>query len=368
MNGESEQPAYYDWRETFTYNADTTFVIGKRDVGKTFGLREQFLRDYINHGERFCAVCRYKDDIARISNEYFESVRLKTQDEKIAAWFREKRPVFKLELNTYKIGFLDEHDKPKDWDIIGYFAYMSVKQGSKERTFNKVRRFVVDEAIIEPEDLRYRRYLPDEWGRLQSIVQSATKVDNERCEANVYLLANAVDLINPWFEEFGVYEVPEFGKRWVYGGIVLLDYVDSQLYKTKNDADGGTLASRMLSKRKKQAAALLQNEFTVDVTEFIAKRPRSAKYECAFIYRGQIYGVWTDWAQGLSFVTGKVLKGAGEVYALTTEDNRVNYLAAKIARKSMLEFIDRYGSGIVRFENVKLREGFLRMMRDFGVK
>lgn len=359
--------SYYDWRETFTYNYDVTFVIGKRDVGKTFGLREQFLRDYINHGERFCAVCRYKDDIPRVSSEYFEAIREKTVDKKLKAWFAEKRPVFKLEQNNYKIGFLDENGKAKDWDIIGYFAYMSVKQSSKERSFAKVRRFVVDEAIIEPEDLRFRRYLPDEWGRLQSIVQSATKVGNARCEANVYLLGNAVDLINPWFEKFRVYDVPEFGKHRLMGGLVLLDYVDSRLYRTKNDEDGGTIASRMLA-GEKNSRALLENEFTVDESEFIEKRTRGSRYECAFIYRGGIYGIWTDWSRGLSYVTPKILKGGGEVYALTTEDNRVNYLAAKQARKAMLEFIDRYGAGLVRFENVKLREGFLRMLRDFGIK
>lgn len=359
---------HYDWREMFTYNADVSMVVGERDVGKTFGLREQFIRDYMQHGERFCAVCRYEKDIPRISEGYLDGIAMDTEDDKVKRWFDVNRPVFRLEKGSVKVGSRKESDKVKEWDVIGYFAHMSVKQASKERTFAKVRRFVVDEAIMEPEDLRYRRYLHDEWGRLQSIVQSATKLGRQRCSPNVYLLGNAVDLLNPWFEEFKLYSIPEFGKHWLLGGTVLLDYVDPSNYKTKNKQDCGTLASRMLQHRAKDTAALLGNEFTISETEFIAKRPRGARYECAFIYRGQIYGIWTDWARGMSYVSGKVVKGAGEVYALTTEDNRVNYLAAKTARKSMLEFVERYGNGIVRFENVKLREGFLRMMRDFGVK
>lgn len=358
---------HYDWNETFTYNADVTMVIGKRDVGKTFGLREQFLRDFINHGERFCAVVRYKEDISRVAKGYFEAISIATEDAKLKRWFATKRPVFRLEGLDYKIGFADNNGKTRDWRVIGYFAYMSVKQASKERSFSRVRRFVVDEAIIEPEDLRYRHYLNDEWGRLQSIVQSATKVDLGRCEPNVYLLGNAVDLINPWFEKFRVNQVPEYGKHRYMNGLVLLDYVDSSLYTTKNDREGGSLASRMLS-GEKQTASLLENRFITDTQEFIEKRPRSAAYECAFIYRDKIYGIWTDWARGISYVTNKCVKNAGCVYALTTQDNRVNYIAAKHARKSLMEFADRYGLGIVRFESIGLREGFIRLLRDFGVK
>lgn len=360
--------SYYDWRETFTYNADVSMIVGERDVGKTFGLREQFVRDYMAHSERFCAVCRYEKDIPRISEGYLDGIGMDTQDAKVREWYEVNRPVFRLEKGALKVGSRKESDKIKEWDAIGYFAHMSVKQASKERTFAKVRRFVVDEAIMEPEDLRFRRYLNDEWGRLQSIVQSATKLGAQRCSPNIYLLGNALDLLNPWFEEFKVYEIPEYGKHWLLGGLVLLDYVNPADYRTKNKQSGGTLASRMISHRAKDKAALLDNRFTLDTSEFIEKRTRGSRYECAFIYRGNIYGIWTDWSRGLSYVTPKVLKGGGEVYALTTEDNRVNYLAAKQARKAMLEFIDRYGTGLVRFENVKLREGFLRMMRDFGVK
>ena len=36
---------FYDWQKTLSYDADVTMVIGTRGVGKTFGLRTQFIRD-----------------------------------------------------------------------------------------------------------------------------------------------------------------------------------------------------------------------------------------------------------------------------------------------------------------------------------
>lgn len=359
---------HYDWNEMFTYNPDVAMVVGGRDIGKTFGLREQFIRDYINHGERFCGVCRYEKDIPTISEDYLKAVSLDTEDAKIRKWFDENKPVFRMQKGALKVGSRKESDKIKEWDTIGYFAHMSVKQASKERTFLKVRRFVVDEAIMDPEDLRFRRYLRDEWGRLQNIVKSATKVGQHRTEPNIYLLGNSVDLLNPWFEEFGINDIPPFGKRWLLGGLVLLDYVDQDEYMTRNMQEGGTLASRMLDHRAKDSAVLFGNRFATDTKEFIEKRTRGARYECAYIYRDKIYGVWTDWARGISYVTNKCVKGAGCVYAMTTQDNKVNYIAAKQARKSLMEFADRYGLGIVRFESVALREGFVRLLRDFGIK
>ena len=36
---------FYNWQKTLSYNADVTMVIGARGIGKTYGLRLQFIRD-----------------------------------------------------------------------------------------------------------------------------------------------------------------------------------------------------------------------------------------------------------------------------------------------------------------------------------
>ena len=357
---------HYDWGETFTYNADMTLVIAMRNVGKTFGLREQFLRDHIQRQENFVSVTRYKNGIASKAAGYFEKVLRDTEDAKLQLWRDEERPCFQLVNGIYQMGHILKSGKKTDWHTMGYFAHMSVKQDSKERTFTNIRRIELDEAIIEPEDLRYRQYLRDEWGNLASIVNSATR---ERAgvtqKPNVYLLANAADLVNPWFRELRIYEVPSFGKYWYRNKTFLLDYVDPSLYAQNDETD--TVAGRMLAGRACGAMAA-HNVFETAGTEFIEKRPRGAQFECAFIYRGQIFAIWTDYAGGLSYVSPKWIEGAGHMYALTTRDNRVNYLAAKEARRAMSQMIERYGYGIMRFENISMREGFAQMMRDFGIR
>lgn len=361
-----DRSRYYDWQPTLSYDADLTIVVAERNIGKTFGLREQFIRDYLQREERFAQVCRYRNSIAGIAAGFFDKIMLDTKDAKLQEWRDEEHPCWRLENGIYQIGHVLENGKRTDWRTMGFFTHLSVKQASKERTFAHVRRICMDEAIIEPEDLRYRNYMPDEWGNLASIVSSVAREQKGiGHKPNVYLLANAADIINPWFRKLRIATVPKYGKHWYRNKTVLLDYVDPSQYDRRDDTD--TVAGRMLADHAGGSMASA-NVFENAHDAFIGKRTRGAQYECAFIYRGRVYAIWTDWSAGLSFVSSKWIEGAGNMYALTTRDNRPNYLAAKESRRAMSQMIERYGYGLLRFENVSLREGFAQMMRDFGIR
>ena len=65
---------YYDWPKTFSYDADVTMVVGARGVGKTYGLRTQFIRDFLKDGSRFVELTRYKNELFGVANGYFDRV------------------------------------------------------------------------------------------------------------------------------------------------------------------------------------------------------------------------------------------------------------------------------------------------------
>lgn len=362
---------YYDWRTTFTYDADITMVIGMRDVGKTFGLREQFLRDYRDNHQRFVAISRNKTRIPKLANGYFTAIVEKTQDPKLKSWLDKNRVVFRVALSRIQIGFENEKGKVPKWDDIGYFVSLSRKQDAKEETFVNVRRIVLDEAIIEPDERRYSQYQSDEWGKLASIVDSCSRErpDDDRHKPNIYLLSNACDLVNPWFQELGIDEVPDYGRHWYRGKTFLLDYVDPTGYGDDyaNEKLNGTVSGRMLRGRR-GALSSASNAFEVSV-EFVCERPRSAQYECGFIYRGSIFAVWIDYRTGLTHISSRFAKGLNRtMYALTTEDNKVNYIAAKKAEKALRSLVDAYGVGILRFESVSVQAKFFQLLKDFGVR
>lgn len=62
--------AYYDWADTFSKDAPLTMVVAVRDVGKTYGLRKQLIRDFLKDGARFVQLVRYKTELPIMTGEY----------------------------------------------------------------------------------------------------------------------------------------------------------------------------------------------------------------------------------------------------------------------------------------------------------
>lgn len=358
---------HYDLQTPLTYDPDTLMIVGERNVGKTFTVREYILMRYLMRGERFCGLARHSNRIPDIAEGYFSKIFEDTENERLFEFVEKNKPVTKLEKGIMKLGVLQKNGKYK-WQEMGYFADIAVKQHAKERTFMNVRNLIFDEAIIEPEDLRYSGYIADEYANLYSVVNSVTRerVNTGAKKPRVFLLGNAADLINPWFRECGINEIPPYGLHWYLNKRFLLDYVDPADYDSGKRADN-TVAGRALAHR--EIGRMSEgNEFTVH-NDFVAKRPRGASHECGFIYRGEVFGVWVDYADGLTYIDSRFVKNIGcPMFALTTKDNRVNYLAANESKRAMRELVERYGMGLMRFENIGKRERFTRMLKDFGVR
>lgn len=357
---------YYDLQTPLTYYPDTLMIVGERNVGKTFTVREYLLTRYLKRGERFCGLARHSNRIPDISAGYFDKIFEDTKDERLRAFVESNKPVTKLEKGVMKLGLLQKSGK-YEWRDMGYFTDIAVKQHAKERTFLNVRNLIFDEAIIEPEDLRYSGYIADEFANLYSVVNSVTRerVGSKR-KPRVFLLGNSADLINPWFKECGINEIPPYGLHWYLHKTFLLDYVDPSDYDS-GDRSENTVAGRALAHR--EIGRMSEgNVFTVH-SDFVAKRPRNASHECGFIYRGEVFGVWVDYSDGLTYIDSRFVKNIGcPMFALTTNDNRVNYLAANESKRAMRELVERYGMGLMRFESIGKRERFTRMLRDFGVR
>ena len=70
------------WDKILSYDADVTMIADSRGRGKTFGMREQFLRDYNKNHNCFVQIVRHESRIRQIANGYFDALyKLNTQGE-----------------------------------------------------------------------------------------------------------------------------------------------------------------------------------------------------------------------------------------------------------------------------------------------
>ena len=67
---------YYDWNKTLSYDAEITMVVGERGIGKTYGMRLQHIRDYIEREHRFSQLCRHKNQLSTFTSDFFTKIQL----------------------------------------------------------------------------------------------------------------------------------------------------------------------------------------------------------------------------------------------------------------------------------------------------
>ena len=352
-------PKFYDWQKTFSYDAPFTVVISARGFGKTYGLRRQFVRDYIKDGSRFGVIVRTKESIKGsdgIQYGFFDKLV-----------FNNEFPdyMFKIVGKRAYIARKPEHedDKPQ-WDVIGYFLALSDMQKSKESTYINVKRIVFDEFTI---DRRTRRnYLPGEFDLLVNAISSLLReIPGDKMRGRVYLLGNACDLTNPYFSRWNVKREPGAGYTWLQKGMVLMHYVqDDEFANMQKDTLVGKLVKGSVEER-----IIIGNEFARAQTAFIADKPRRARFQFGIVFEGKKFGIWADFSEGYFYVNRKIPAGAeGKTYALTNSDNDVNYLIARRASPVLTQFIELYYSNIVRYDCAETYSNFMRALSLFGVR
>lgn len=348
---------YYNWERTFSYNADVTMVITKRDRGKTTGLRIAALEDSIKRGYRFVEIVRSSGEIPEVMAGYFEKLAMLDQ-------FRAYE--FKTEAaRGYWRPMADEGDASSDdWVQCCYFVALNDAQNAKKRTYVNVRRIIFDEALIEPSP--YHRYLPREWQVLANLVDTVTRETGEgdQVRPHLYMLSNACDLINPFFAAWGVDSVPPYGYTWYAGHRVLLHYEDPA--EAPSDRSQTTLAGRMMAGTDEGRTAL-DNAFVVAEADDIVQKPPRATFWIGLIYMGTEFGIWVDWVDGYYYVTRKIPRGSKQVYALTRRDNSANRMVARRATPAMKEIARAHYDRIIRYDTIGTREQLLDALGMFGI-
>lgn len=352
---------YYNLQKTLTYNAEVMAIIGAAGKGKTYTTRGYCLKQALKNGELFVEVCRTKAERDEVKTGYFD--KLGMDEDFKGLEFDCRRNIFFARTRPP-----EEGEPAGDWVRVGYIVALSEVQTTKRRTYAGARNIIMDEFIIERID-RFHTYLHNEWNLLARVVNSCVREDandKNRKHPRLFLLGNAVDLLNPYFQLFGIKSEPPYGYSW-WGSDdlrVLLHYVPADEYdRERRDS---TLAGRM-SKITGYDEESFGNSFEVD-NRYIGKKTKASKPYIGFRFEGRVYGIWADMRQGYYYVVAKEPPERVQVFSLTRDDDSPNYIAARAGMKPLRAVSDMYYMGGVLFDSPSTRENFLRAMRLFGIR
>ena len=356
---------YYDWHATLSRQTgsqgEVCLVIGAKNIGKTFGLRKQCINDFLKSGDKFCEICRTKDEKKIVAPGYFSKF------EELETF---KGYIFKSNSNEGYIAIEPprdengEYTEKPNWQQCCYFIALTMFQTEKKRTFSGIKRYIFDEAVIDNKD-RYHSYLPNEYLILTNILDSISRQQPRGEQYRVYLLGNACDLTCPYLRHLGVNKIPRFGYNFYNKKHTLLHYVkpwDSE------DMKAYTVAGRMLNGLDKESAMIYDNVFNVAETGDISEKSSSAKFAFALTYNNNKFSVWLDISEGLAYICARLPKDARPIYALTKQDATIDYIAVERS-SDCLKLLNRFFySGLLRYDTPTTRELFLAVLDYLGVR
>ena len=305
---------YFDWNQIFGRDKLVNIIMAARGRGKTYGLRKQCVRDFLKHGVCFVEICRTLDECEEVSKDYFAKLELNGE-------FPDR--IFKTSKNRAYISKRPTGDEKPKWHLIGYFLSLSAANRYKRMTFKPVRRFIMDEAIIDP-TITQRGYLPNEAEKFSSIVDSVTRErPGEAQKIYIYLLGNSADLSCPLLVYYGIAKEPKRGISTHSN--VLVMYEDPGEYGKKKIKE--TAAAKMLRKGSKALEVAAFNRFSSSHKHEIGKKPPSCDLLFGMSYQGQDFGIWIDRKTWLVHVTTRFPKSGHSkpVYSLSLSDGSANY-------------------------------------------
>lgn len=340
----SKKNQFFEWGPVFSRQAPITMVVGARGLGKTYGLRKACIEQFLKKDVCFVEVSRFKAEQKQVQRGYFERVG-------------KEFPECEFEVRGSE-GFVwrgktTEKGK-KVWERICYFCSLTELQTTKKRTFDNVKNILFDEAVIDSKD-RYHRYLPGEWELLAGLVDSCSR---ERGDSSIhpslFLLGNAVDLANPYFQRIGLMEAPQTGYHWYLKKLFLLVVPEATEYSQAKETQ--TLAGRMLAGTAAGEAANW-NRFNAEFEGVIAKKPSTARFEVGLRWKEEEFGLWFDDREGRYYINNQIPRG-GKTLALSIGQVAVNTPLVQKNASFLKSIVSLASIDGLRFESLGLRSQF----------
>lgn len=321
---------YYNFDKLLSYNAFLNFVVSERGVGKTFNSKVLVLNKFLNKGEEFIYLRRYKTELDSAlvtfwsdiqSNGYFEDYDLRVKRNKM---------ITKFTCNG---------------ETCGYAVPLSTANILKSTAFPKVKTIIFDEFMLN--DSGSYKYLKDEVTLFLDVVETVARLR----DIQVIFLGNALSITNPYFIYFGL-ELPYNSEFKTFkDGLIVVNYVKNIPYR---EAKKKTRFGQLISDTEYSKYAI-DNVMLRDNPYFIEKMPSDGKFYGVLIINGVYVGIWSS-KNGYLYLSDKYDPNTTHKFACDFDDHTEQTIFANARWNMYIQVCIRaYRQGLLRFENQKIK-------------
>lgn len=337
----------YFWNpyQTLTHNALVNLIVGNRGGGKTYGVKERSIDNFIKKGEQFGYIRRYKDDLTTSMPTYFDDIYEDYPDYE-----------FKVEGQKFYIREKTE-DKNKKWtkdDIAGYGFVLSTANNKKSVSYPKITTMQYDEFLLEN---GAQRYLPREVEKLLNLYETVARPGSGHPRVVLWLMANAITETNPYFLYWNLKMPTQQDKngKWIWRHpnrpVLVEDVRVDAFVEAKKKTEFGQLVAGTT-----YADYSIENKFLLDDNTFIDKKSPRARHAFNFVYMAKTFGVWFDFSEGKMWVS-ELVDPSGITYSFTIKDHKPNTMLFKSKNKSyyLKAFLESFKQGNLYFETMNIK-------------
>ena len=339
---------YYDYNRTLNKkdingNEPLLYLItSNRSAGKSFGCQDLLLSDFIEKGKEFCIFYRYKYELSS-AHLIFEG-NLKNNEKfgkELTSESHAEGTFYELKLDGKRCGFavaLNSTDTLKKYSNI----------------FSNVWNILFDEFQLENGS-----YMKNEIDKFLSALMTVSRGGGEQSrKVRVFMLGNYITMLNPYFLKLGIFKRANKDKHFLRGDGWICHFdvnesaskaiSDNPIFNSFHDSDyfeSSTNAS-----------------FLRDTDCFCENITGKNKYMCTFIYNGLEIGVRDFYEKDVIFFNSKVDKNCNLRLVFNSQEHNNDTVFARRYRFLLKQFIELYDSGLLRFENIEIKNAIFLIL------
>lgn len=313
-----------------------------RTGGKTTYFGRLLVNRFIDKHEKFCLLYRYNYEVDECASKFFKDIgglffNGHTMEDK-----RKARGVYS------ELYF--------DGELCGYA--MSINNANQVKKFSHffsdVSRMLFDEFQSETGN-----YCPNEVAKLISIHTSIARGNGEQVRyVPIYMLANPVSMINPYYTELGISSRLDGKTRFLRGDGFVMEqgYVESAADAQKTSAFNRAFSANKYTNYSAQGVYLN------DSTAFIERPAGSSRYIVTIKYNGKLYGVREFAESGIIYCDDRPDMSFKDKITVTTEDHDVNFVMLRRYDLFIMNLRYYFERGSFRFKNLACKEAILQTL------
>lgn len=313
-----------------------------RTGGKTVWFSSLIVKNFLKKGNKFMLIYRFNYELDDVADTFYKDIR--------GLFFKGTNMTSQRRANgIYHELFIDEKS-------CGY----AVSLNSADQIKKKAHLFSDTECMLFDEfQSETNHYCADEVSKLMSIHTSVARGQGKQVRyVPVYMLANSVSLLNPYYTEMDISSRLRDDTKFLRGDGFVMErgFIESasvaQLESGFNRA----------FKRNNYVKYASQNVYLNDNKAFVEKPSGNSRYLATLTYKGSSYAIREFPEAGVIYCDDKADKTYPTKIAVTTGDHNINYVMLRRNDFFISNMRFYFEKGCFRFKDLRCKEVILKAL------